>query len=282
MNKRQQKIKTEVKRYNDRIRYYHKKGYDVPNTTSYSEMTAFYGSNTAAINRRLKQLKEYTYKNAKEIVKVGKYNVNVNKYNYEKLQENSPFAIGALSEQIRLSKIRDRNNGYGLPSERTVELMARQKTIKRGLSNKATKAEINAAMRQVNYYTENRLRTDEQFYQNFMSMFEEQMNIVKVPKRTRDKIEANFRKLSPDELLELYESEPDIKNVLTWYKVTKVTGGKNLFQNKYKKGESPADLEKQKFIEMSNYLPKLVKKYQVGNYDKPNTKYIKYFKRLIK
>lgn len=298
MNKKRQKqIKDEVKRYNDRIRYYRKKGYNVPQTTSYSEIAAFYGDNTAALNRRLRQLKDYTYKNAKEKIKVGKYNVNVNKYDYEKFNENAPFAIGSLSEQIRLAKIRDRRNGYGLPSEYTQELIARQKTIKQGLSNKATKAQLNAAMQQASYYTENRMRTNEQFYQNFLDMYKEQMQMVKVPKSVQQKIENNFRKLSPEELLDLYESEPDIKNVLMWYKVTKATGGKNLSHIVQQDGEStaetmqaylsgerltPAQLEREKFKDMADALPSLVKKYQVGNYDKPNTKYIKYFKRLLK
>lgn len=296
MNKKQaQKIKTEVKRYNDRIRYYRKKGLSVPPTTSFSEIAAFYGSNTQALNRRLKQLKEYTYKNAKSNIKVGKYNVN--KYNYQRFQENAPIALGSLSEQIRLAKIRDRNNGFGLPSEYTQELMSRQKTIKKGLSGKATKVQMDAAIKQANYYTENRLRTDEQFYQNFIQMYKEQMRLVGVPQSVQNKIERNFRKLSPDELLTMYESEPDIKNVLMWYKVTKATGGKNLHYMErqdnmgaaeilepYMTGEkkTAATLEKEKFIEMSDYLPTAVKKYQVGNYDKPNSKYIKYFKRLIK
>lgn len=298
MNKKyEKKIKTEVKRYNDRIRYYRKKGYNVPDTTSFSEMSAFYGDNTFALNRRLRQLKDYTYKTAKETIKVGKYNVNVNKYNYEKYQENAAFAIGALNEQIKLAKIRDRKKGYGLPSEYTLELISRQKTVKRGLSNKATKSELQAAMKQASYYTENRLRTDEQFYQNFIEMYKEQMRMVKVPKSTQDKIERNFRKLSPDELLDLYESEPDVKNVLAWYKVTKATGGKNLTQLERKVGQStaeilepylsgqkqtPAQLERQKFIDMADYLPSLVKQYQTSNYDKPNSKYIKYFKRMLK
>lgn len=298
MNKKQQKkIKTEVKRYNDRIRYYRKRGYKVPDTTSYSEIAAFYGDNTYALNARLRQLKDYTYKNAKETVKVGKYNVNVNKYDYQKFEDNAHFAIGSLSEQIRLAKIRDRKNGYGLPSEYTQELIARQKTIKQGLSNKATKTQLQAAMKQTNYYTENRMRTNEQFYQNFIEMYKEQMRIVKVPKGTQNKIENYFRKLSPEELLELYESEPDVKNVLMWYKITKATGGKNLHNIEREAGQSTAEalepylrgekkmaaeLEREKFKELADYLPQLVKKYQVGNYDKPNTKYIKYFKRLIR
>lgn len=296
MNKKQvQKIKTEVKRYNDRVRYYRKKGLNVPPTTSFSEIAAFYGSNTQALNRRLKQLKEYTYQNAKSNIKVGKYNVN--KYNYQRFQENAPIALGSLSEQIRLAKIRDRNNGFGLPSEYTQELMSRQKTIKKGLSGKATKVQMEAAIKQANYYTENRLRTDEQFYQNFIQMYKEQMRLVGVPQSVQNKIERNFRKLSPDELLTMYESEPDIKNVLMWYKVTKATGGKNLHYMErqddmsaaeiiepYMTGEkkTAATLEKEKFIEMSDYLPTAVKKYKVSNYDKPNSKYIKYFKRLIK
>ena len=43
-----------------------------------------------------------------------------------------------------------------------------------------------------------------------------------------------------------------------------------------------AELEREKFKELADYLPQLVKKYQVGNYDKPNSKYIKYFKRLLR
>lgn len=256
------KIKTEVKRYNDRIRYYQKKGYTVPATTTYSEISAFYGDNRTAIERRLRQLKDYTYRSAKETVRVGKYNANINRYNYDKYKENQEFASKALTQQIKLAKLRDKSKGYTLPSEYTRELMARKKTIQQGLSSKATKKQIEAAIKQTNYYTENRIRTDEQFYTNFLAMYKEQMDLAKVPKNIQNKIEENFRSLEPDELLDLMENEPDVKNVLMWYKVTKATGGINLTQ-KIRKGKTEADLEKSKFVELSNLLPTLTKKYRI-------------------
>ena len=292
-----QHVKTVVKQYNDRRRYYLKKGKDVPPATSYSQLMAYYGQNKMALNRRLKQLEAYNYENAKQDLRVGKYRAKVNKYDYDVFQQNYGLAHGALEEKLRLSKLRDQRDGYGLPSERTGELMARLKTLERGKKHSATTGDIKAAMSQARYYTENRIKTDEQFYQNFMQMYKEQMQLVKVPKRTQDKIENNFRKLTPDELLEMVESDPSIRNVLEWYKITKATKGRNLtaldidpnkstFENlqPYIRGEKQTEstYERERFKELADYLPHAVKKYQTEKYDKPDTTLLKQFRRYLR
>lgn len=295
--KYQQHVKTVVKQYNDRRRYYAKKGKTVPPATSYSQLMAYYGQNKMAIERRLKQLQAYNYENAKANLRVGKYGAKINKYEYDVFQQNYGLAHGALEEKLRLSKLRDKREGYGLPSERTGELMARLKTLEQGKKRSATKADIQAAMSQARYYTENRIITDEQFYQNFLQIYREQMQMVKVPKSTQNKIENNFRKLSPDELLEMVESDPSIKNVLEWYKITKVTKGRNLtaldidpnkstFENlqPYIRGEKKLEstYERERFQELADYLPHAIKKYQIEKYDKPDTTLIKQFRRYLR
>ena len=288
------KISKTVRNYQKRRRYYIKKGYSAPPNVTASDIKNYYGDNKAAINRRLRQLNAYTHTNAKEKVKVGRYNAQVNKYNYERYLENKDVALNSLYEQLAHSKLHDREHGYkNLPSERTREIMARINTVKQGTKRSSNKKQIEAAMRQVGYYTEQRIKSDEQFYDNFFEMFEWQMKMALVPKNIREKIKRQFRRLEPDELLEMMEQEPDVKNVLMWYKVTKATKTRNLQAEIYdfeaEEMTTERDAERKRFEELANYLPTVIDRYYTKNINKrlygnknPYGKYLKGVRRFIK
>lgn len=288
------KIQKTVRNYQKRRAYYIKKGYNAPPSVTATDIKNYYGDNKAAINRRLRQLNDYTYNNAKEKVKVGRYNAQVNKYDYERYLENKDVALNSLYEQLEHSKLHDREHGYkNLPSERTRELMARIKTVKQGTKRSSNKKQIEAAMHQVGYYTEQRIKSDEQFYENFFEMFEWQMQMALVPKNMREKIKRQFRRLAPDELLEMMEQEPDVKNVLMWYKVTKATKTRNLQAEIYdfdaEKMTTERDAERKRFEELADYLPTVIDRYYTKNINKrlngnknPYGKYLKGIRRFIK
>lgn len=289
------KISKTVRNYQKRRTYYIKKGYSAPPSVTVKDIKNYYGDNKAAINRRLRQLDEYTQENAKEKIKVGRYNAQINKYDYERYKDNKDIALNSLYEQLAHSKLHDREHGYrNLPSERTNELKSRINTIKQGTKRSANKKEIEAAMRQVNYYTEQRIKTDAQFYDNFFEMFDYQMSMALVPKSTRNKIKRQFSRLAPDELLEMMEQEPDVKNVLMWYKVTKATKTRSLQAEIYdfeaEKMTTERDAERKRFMELADYLPTVIDRYYnkninkrlYGNNKNSNTKYLKNLRKYIK
>ena len=244
-----------IKNYNNRINYYKKRGYDVPEPTSLSAIKKYYAGNEKAMFNRLSQLKDYNIKSAKEIVSVGKYGVNLNKYRYEKFLTNKEFALKKLKSEIESSQVRDKSEGYRLPSERTRGLIARKETIEYGLKKTSTKKQIQAAMKYTNYYTEQRLKMDEQFYQNFMEMFTTQASLAKVPPEVMKDIEAQFRQLEPNDLLEMFENEPDVKQVVNNYNLAKDIGDEFMT-------EAEQSSEYQKFIALREYLPSIISKYK--------------------
>lgn len=244
-----------VKNYNKRVRYYAKKGQDAPKPVKWSDIVTYYGGNTKAMRSRLKDLAQYNHKNATELVKVGKYGININKYRYEKFTQNSPHALNKIEKEIIKSSQRDKREGFRLPSERTRGLMARKETIEYGSKSTATKKQVQAAMKYVNYYTEQRIQMDEQFYRNFMQMFETQANLAGVPREVIKELENNFKQLPPDDLLEMFENEPDVKQVVNNYNLTKETDGKYLTKKEKKE-------EYKKFITLKEYLPTIIEKYK--------------------
>ena len=254
-NKKLSNAQKIITNYNKRINYYKKRGYDVPETTSLSAMKKYYAGNEKAMINRLGQLKDYNIKSAKETISVGKYGANLNKYRYDKFQTNKDFALQKLKIEIESSKARDKSEGFNLPSERTRGLIARKETIEYGLKPTATKKQIQAAMKYTNYYTEQRIKMDEQFYQNFMEMFTTQASLAKVPPQVMKDIESQFRQLEPNDLLEMFENEPDVKQVVNNYNLAKDIGDE--FMTK-----AEQSTEYNKFIALRDYLPSIISKYK--------------------
>lgn len=243
-----------VKNYNKRVKYYAQKGYEAPSPVRWSDMTKYYKGNEKALRSRLRDLKQYNRKNATETMSVGKYGVKVNKYLYKSLMLNKDDIIKQINRDIKKSEYRDKAEGFRLPSERTRELIARKETIQYGTRPTSTKVQLYAAMRRVKYYTEQRLNMDEQFYINFMEMFTTQAELSNTPPEVLYNIEQQFRRLTPQDLLELFETEPDIKQIVNNYNLAK-EGGEDFMT------KSEQRLERNKFKELSEYLPTLVTNY---------------------
>lgn len=250
-------LQRKVKNFNARRATAAKQGdnENLPNAVKVKDLKTYYGKDEAAIRRRIKQLDAFSAKDFTETMTVGKYSTKVNKYRYQRYLENREHALSELETAIDRQKRLDRSKGLRLPSDYTAELIARKRTIEKGTSAKATKQQINAAMNYALRWTEHRLETDQQFYQNFDTMFFSQTDKVGVDPALIENMQAQFRQLDPDELLDLFENEPDINRIVHNYNLTKDTEGNYLTKREIR-------TEKKDIEELAEVLPDLVKKYK--------------------
>lgn len=249
-------LKGKVGNYNKRLQRASSKGAneDLPNKVRVTELKKFYG-NEAAIRQRIKQLDAFDAKSFTETLTVGKYHTKVNKYRYQNYLQNREHALSELDTAIKHNQALDRAKGLRLPSDYTAELIARKKTIEKGTSAKANKKMINAAMNYALRWTENRLQTDQQFYDNFDTMFFSQTDKVGVDEKLIANMQAQFRELDPDELLDLFNNEKAVNNIVHNYNLTKDTEGNYLTQKERR-------VEKKDIEELAEVLPDLIKKYK--------------------
>lgn len=229
---------------------------NLPNKVRVSEIKKYYKT-PSAIRQRIKQLDAFSAKDYNQTLTVGKYGTKVNKYRYQRYLENRDVALAELDKAIARQKQLDRAKGLRLPSDYTAELIARKKTVEKGTSARANKKQINAAMNYAFRWTEHRIETDQQFYSNFDTMFFSQTDKVGVDPKLISNMQEQFRELDPDELLDLFENEPAVNNIVRNYNLTKDTEGNYL--TKRERGIEKKDIE-----ELSEVLPDLIKKYKRG------------------
>lgn len=246
-----------VKNFNRRVDRAAKRGTGdyLPSKVKVSEIKKYYGTNQAAIRQRIKQLDAFTAKDFSETLTVGKYGAKVNKYRFYRYLENRDRALSDLEAAIKQQQAIDRSKGLRLPSDYTADLIAQKRTIEKGTSGKANKKQINAAMNLALNWTEHRLETNRQFYENFDSMFFSQTDKVGVDPKLISDMQDQFRQLDPDELLDLFNNEPAVNGIVLNYNLTKDTEGNYLTQHEQLR-------EKKDIEELAEILPDLIQKYK--------------------
>lgn len=249
-------LQRKVKNFNARRQTAAKHGdnENLPNKVKISDLKKYYGGE-AAIRQRVKQLEAFNTRDFNETLTVGRYHTKVNKYRYQRYLENREHALSELETTIKHNQALDRAKGLKLPSDYTAELIARKKTIEKGTSPRANRKMINAAMNYALRWTEDRLRTDEQFYKNFDTMFFSQTDKVGVDEKLISDMQSQFRELDPDELLDMFNNEKAISDIVNNYEMTRDTEGNYLNKNERKR-------EKKDLEELAEILPDLVKKYK--------------------
>lgn len=248
-------LQREVKNFNARRDYLAKqRPEDAPRRVKVSEIKKFY-QNEVDANRRIKQLQAFSKKSATNYLKMGKYHTKVNEYRYQRYLENKDVALAELEKAYDNQQRLDRARGFNLPSDRTLELLSRIKTIKKGTSPRATVKQVNAAMNYALRWTEQRIETDQQFYENFDTMFFSQADKVGIDPKLLEKMQEQFRELTPDELLDMFENEKDVNRIVRDYNLTKDTEG--VYLTDKEKTKEKKDLE-----ELAEVLPEIIKRYK--------------------
>lgn len=187
----------------------------VPEKTSVSYLKRTYTSR-ADLLRKLKQLDRFSMKDSGSIMKIGSDNTRLSNWQFESLKTDRYATIRKLEAELNRQKMIDRVNRRILPSERTRQVRATLKALKVS-PTAATASQLNRMQAIIDRYGERRVETDEQFYTNFFDMLWSNYNFVGADEDLLQEIEDMMRTLTPQQLLELYNNEKEIKAIVDDY-----------------------------------------------------------------
>ena len=248
------KIRRVIKNYNakvDRANAANLKR--VPDRITTAQLKSAYRTRSE-LERRLDQLAKFNMQKTKDIVKVGAENMRLSKWEWESLNRNRYATMRKVEAELARQKKIDRARKRILPSEHTRQL---KNTIS-SLKVKPVKASFKQLKRIkaiVDRYGERRVETDQQFYENFFDMLWSSVPYVDADEETIQYIHDMLEQLTPQQLLDMYHNEQDIKDIVEDY-------------NKYidTQGYAITDREvasKNEALEnLADILPKLVEKYK--------------------
>ena len=228
---------------------------DLPKKATVSSLKQTYSSKSD-LNKKLKLLENFNRDSFSNRITATKDRVQVNKYTYQNFLLNADVAKANIQNMISESKALDKKEGrIVLASERTRNLYNNLKQINKGLSPSATYGEYQVAKRIANRYTENQKETNEQFYENFFSMFWSDAMKIDADEEIINKIENQLKQLKPYQLIELYNRESDIKNIVEDYHKYVESDGILLTDKEQARARVRLEI-------LNDELPELIKKYK--------------------
>lgn len=211
-------------------------------------------ANRADLERRLKQLDRFNLQKAKSINKVGVDNVNMSYWDYENIKSNRISAMRKVQAQLERQKGIDRSKKRIFPSERTRQLKSTMRSLKVN-PNVASQSQLRTLKKIISRYGEKRLETDQQFFENFFDMLWASVPYVDADEDTVQYIHDMCEQLSPDQLLEMYNNEPLLKEIVEDYNKYMDTQG-------FAITDQEAWRKNMALEELKDRLPKLIEKYK--------------------
>ena len=213
LNKR---MASTVSNFNRKVSRAESKGLKrIPQKTSVNYLKSTFTSR-ADLLRKLKQLDRFSVKDSGQILKVGSDNTRLSNWQFESLKTDRYATIRKLDAELKRQKMIDRVNRRILPSERTRQVKATLKALKVS-PTAATASQLNRIQAIIDRYGERRIETDETFYNNFFDMLWSNYNFVGADDDLLQEIEDMMRTLTPQQLLELYNNEKEIKAIVDDY-----------------------------------------------------------------
>jgi len=248
-----QKIRNIVKNFNAKVARAEAKGMkNIPDKISTKGLKDAYVVRSD-LDRRLKQLENFTIEKTKNIYRVGSDYTRMTEWEYETMMRNRAATIRKVGAELKRQKQLDRMNKRIIASERTRQLKRTLKTLKT-VPTVATAGQIKRMGTIIRRYNEGRAETDAQFYENFFDMLWSSVPYVDADEDMIQSIHDQLEQLTPAQLLELYHNEPLVQDIVMDY-------------NKYMDTQGYAITDKEvmrKNIALENLydaLPHLVEKY---------------------
>lgn len=245
-----------VKNYNARVKKLKSKyptSRKIPAHVTVKGLKSAYTSKTD-LKRKLRLLESFSEDKMNMTVSVSRDHVNVSKYDFQTYKLNKKIAQGKIKHLLERNQQKDRMEGRFLPSHRTRALQAQLDTLQRGDVNKSSYESYRASKRMASRYTDKREETDQQFYTNFFNMLWANQTMSDIDPELVSQAEQLMKKLSPEQLLEMYNSEPDVQRLVEDY---------NMYIDS--QGEALTDTEQMRsrirFEMLMDELPALVEKY---------------------
>lgn len=203
---------------------------------------------------KLKQLESFNQSKMSETVSITSQNIKTNKYEYESFLLNKSVARKRIQHLYDLNRERDRSDGRFLPSHRTRALKAQLRTLDRASSSNFGYQAYLAARNLASRYTDRREESDKQFYENFFDMLWANQQYAELDEDMVEKAHDMFESLSPEQLLEMYNREPDVHRLVEDYNLYSDTQGYSLTDEEVIRARI-------RFESLFDELPELIKKY---------------------
>lgn len=250
-------ISSTVGAYNKRVKRLMAK---YPTSRRVPPLVSVKGLKTAYSNRKdliakLNQLESFNEKSLNQVVSVSRDNVRTNKYEFKSFLLNQRVARERIQHLIQMNQQRDRQEGRFLPSHRTRSLKAQLKTLERGVADNATYQQYLASRNVASRYTDRREQSDKQFYDNFFDMLWANQQYADLDPEIVQKAQDMLSELSPEQLLELYNREPDISRLVEDYNLYNDTQGATV-------SELDSIRARVRFENLMDELPALIDKYK--------------------
>ena len=248
------KIRSEVNAFNKRVGRLQKKygTRKVARPVSVKGLKEAY-TTRADLDRKLKLLHNYNEQTMDDKIMVTSENIRTNKYEWETFKLN--YKVGRMNIQHALETSRDvdKKEGRFLPSQRTRSLKAQLNNLEKG-KNGSYKQYL-VARKIASRYSDQREKTNQTFYANFFDMLWANQEYADIDADLVQNAHDMLESLSPEQLLELYNNEPDIMRLVEDYHLYHDTAGEALT-------ETEAVRARVRFEQLYEELPDLIAKYK--------------------
>lgn len=171
-----------------------------------------------ALETKLKLLESYNTDKMNQVLEVGRDKVNISRYEYESFLLNRKVAKKKIQKLLEKNVAKDKSEGRFIPSGRTRRLRAELHTLEasEGSSIRGIKKYLGAS-RVASRYSDKREQTDRQFYENFFDMLWADQLYAELDPDLVQEVHDMIEQLTPEQLLEMYNSEPDISRLVEDY-----------------------------------------------------------------
>lgn len=210
--------------------------------------------NKGELIAKLKQLESFSQKAMQQKISVSKDNVQTSAYNYKSYLLNKKVAENKIQHLLELNRARDKQEGRIFGSHRTRSLEANLRTLQLTNKPKFSYQNFLASQNVASRYTDRREETDKQFYENFFDMLWSNQIYAEIDEDLVQQAHDMFEQLTPEQLLELYNREPDVQRLVEDYNLYTDTQG-------YAITDDEAIRARIRFESLMDELPALIEKY---------------------
>lgn len=212
-------------------------------------------TNRTELERKLKLMQSFSQEKMKKTALISTDNVRTNEYEYESFKLNRKVAERKIQHLISANQKRDRKEGRFLPSQRTRSLKAQLKTLQKGSSPKFNYKSYLASRNIADRYSDRREESDKRFYENFFDMLWADQYYAEIDEDLIQDIHDQIEQLTPEQLLEMYNNEPDVSRLVEDYRKYTDTQGYALTDEEVIRARIRAE-------QLHDILPELINKYK--------------------
>lgn len=210
--------------------------------------------NRGDLIKKLNQLESFSQDKMSQTVSVSSANVSTNRYAHESYLLNKKVAEQKIQHLIDLNRAKDKQEGRFLPSHRTRSLMSNLKTLKLTNKKKYSYQSYLASRNVASRYTDRREETDRQFFENFFDMLWANQQYSDIDPDLVQQAQDMMEQLTPEQLLEMYNREPDVSRLVEDYNLYTDTQG-------FSVTDEEAIRSRIRFENLMEELPALIAKY---------------------